>query len=117
MYLHFQILGLADKFYPNFNRRNLHQWSQVLVIIGFLGVSYLFYIKYEGPLLLALNLVGSVCTEYTWDACYLCGIEAVPSEVRSSAIGTFSLAARIGSILSPIVSFFETAEASENTIA
>uniref|UniRef100_A0A914DD08 Major facilitator superfamily (MFS) profile domain-containing protein n=1 Tax=Acrobeloides nanus TaxID=290746 RepID=A0A914DD08_9BILA len=37
------------------------------------------------------------------DACYLCAIESVPSEVRTSALGTFSLVARIGALLAPVL--------------
>lgn len=45
--------------------------------------------------------------EYTWDACYLCAVESVPTEMRATSMGFCSLMARFGAVLSPTVIIFE----------
>ena len=52
---------------------------------------------------LVINLIGTVFIEYTWDACYLCGAEGFPTEVRAIGVGTCSLIARVGALLAPQV--------------
>uniref|UniRef100_A0A914BXQ3 Major facilitator superfamily (MFS) profile domain-containing protein n=1 Tax=Acrobeloides nanus TaxID=290746 RepID=A0A914BXQ3_9BILA len=94
-------LGLTDHLYQKLNRRNLHHYNQFLAILCFIGVGFLFAFKLEGYLLLAFYIVGCMCIGYTWDACYLCTIESVPTSVRGAALGTCSLVARIGALLSP----------------
>lgn len=54
-------------------------------------------------MILIINLIGIVFIEYTWDACYLCAVEAMPTNMRASSLGSCSLIARIGALLSPMV--------------
>lgn len=56
---------------------------------------------------MVINLAGTVFNEYTWDACYLCAVEAMPTGMRASSLGSCSLIARVGALLSPTVGFSE----------
>ena len=60
------VLGLTDLFYPKFNRRSLHQYSQIAVIVCFLGVCILSTFEYKGVVLLLLNIFGTISIEWTW---------------------------------------------------
>ncbi|KJH45817.1 hypothetical protein DICVIV_08141, partial [Dictyocaulus viviparus] len=81
-----QILLATDTWLPKFSRRRLHQGAQ------FVGVGVLI-----------INLIGSVFIEYTWDACFLCAVESLETSCRGSGIGSCSLMARIGAILTPYI--------------
>uniref|UniRef100_A0A1I7YL87 MFS domain-containing protein n=1 Tax=Steinernema glaseri TaxID=37863 RepID=A0A1I7YL87_9BILA len=58
----------------------------------------------QSAAVLVVNVIGTVFIEFTWDACYLCAVEAMPTNMRTSSMGSCSLVARIGALLSPIVS-------------
>uniref|UniRef100_A0A915PUE0 Major facilitator superfamily (MFS) profile domain-containing protein n=1 Tax=Setaria digitata TaxID=48799 RepID=A0A915PUE0_9BILA len=59
----------------------------------------------KGIAILVINLIGTVFIEYTWDACYLCAIESMPTSMRASSLGSCSFIARIGALLSPMIFF------------
>jgi MFS family permease len=96
-------LLILDTVYPKFSRRKLHQGSQLGAMICCVALVILTYLDYEGVAILIPNLFGIVFMEYTWDACYLCGIEVVPTPMRTSTLGSCSLLARVGALLSPVV--------------
>ncbi|KAH7731658.1 major facilitator superfamily protein [Aphelenchoides avenae] len=96
------VLVAFDTLYPKFSRRNLHQYAQAVVIVCFSILSGL------GVAILVVNLVGTIFIEYTWDACYLCAVESVPTNTRATSLGTCSLVARIGAILAPTLTFLNS---------
>lgn len=65
------------------------------------------YINFKGIAILVINLIGTIFIEYTWDACYLCAVESMPTSMRASSLGSCSFIARIGALFSPTVSFTE----------
>ncbi|KAI6177299.1 hypothetical protein M3Y97_00891600 [Aphelenchoides bicaudatus] len=89
-----------------FSRRNLHQYSQLVVIICFLILTVLALIDEHSIWILVINLIGTVFIEYTWDAVYLCAVEAVPTNMRATSMGSCSLIGRIGAICAPTLTFF-----------
>uniref|UniRef100_A0AC35TT51 MFS domain-containing protein n=1 Tax=Rhabditophanes sp. KR3021 TaxID=114890 RepID=A0AC35TT51_9BILA len=99
------ILPILDNKFDWFTRRFLHQSSQGTVIICFAVLSILVGCHYNGILILLINVIGIIFIEYTWDACYLCVIELMPTNVRSSAMGSCSMMARCGAILAPMLPF------------
>ncbi|VDN60386.1 unnamed protein product [Dracunculus medinensis] len=101
------MLVIYDSLNVSFNRRKLHQYAQACVCICFLILSILI-IKYNNIMILIINLIGIVFIEYTWDACYLCAVEAMPTNMRASSLGSCSLIARIGALLSPMAFYFVT---------
>ncbi|PAV57798.1 hypothetical protein WR25_05105 [Diploscapter pachys] len=102
------VLVTVDTYFPNFNRRVLHQSAQLMAIICFAILSVMKIIQYEGIGLLIISLIGTVFIEYTWDACYLCAVESMETSCRASATGSCSLIARVGGILSPYVGLLTT---------
>ncbi|CAI5454911.1 unnamed protein product [Caenorhabditis angaria] len=65
----------------------------ILIIIGVhetAPFSYLYIILY---------LIGLSSIEFIWDACYLCLVEQVPTEIRGTITGVCSLLARTAGIL------------------
>ncbi|CAG9532851.1 unnamed protein product, partial [Cercopithifilaria johnstoni] len=99
------MLVIFDTFNKNFNRRKLHQYAQFNVCICFLTLTILVYFHYQGIAILVINLIGTVFIEYTWDACYLCAIESMPTSMRASSLGSCSFIARIGALFSPTIFF------------
>ncbi|KAK0415970.1 hypothetical protein QR680_012224 [Steinernema hermaphroditum] len=102
------ILVIVDTYKSDFSRRNLHQYSQAVVCTCFFSLTVLIILEYQGPAMLLVNLIGTVFIEYTWDACYLCAIEAMPTNMRGSSVGSCSLVARVGALLSPILPFLNS---------
>uniref|UniRef100_A0A915EGC8 Major facilitator superfamily (MFS) profile domain-containing protein n=1 Tax=Ditylenchus dipsaci TaxID=166011 RepID=A0A915EGC8_9BILA len=92
----------------NFSRRNLHQYAQLTVVICFCTLIYLVLFEEHGTSILVVNLLGVVFIEYTWDACYLCAVECMPTKLRASAVGSCSLVAGIGAVLAPTLAFMNT---------
>ncbi|KAL3116316.1 hypothetical protein niasHT_002399 [Heterodera trifolii] len=82
---------LIDTYFPRFSRRNLHQCSQLVVILCFVLLSWLVLVDHHGIGILLINVVGTVFIEFTWDACYLCSVESVPTPLRASSVGSCSL--------------------------
>uniref|UniRef100_A0A0K0F9L5 Solute carrier family 22 member 15 (inferred by orthology to a human protein) n=1 Tax=Strongyloides venezuelensis TaxID=75913 RepID=A0A0K0F9L5_STRVS len=97
------IIPTIDKNYQWFTRRVYHQGAQTVITMCFSILAFLVAIKYNGIVILILNVIGVVFIEFSWDACYLCAVESMPTNVRSSGLGSCSLMARIGSIISPIL--------------
>lgn len=102
------VLALCDAYSASFNRRQLHQTAQFIASLSFFAVGVLLIFQYQGIALLVLSLFGTTFNEYTWDACYLCAVEAMPTQMRGTSIGMCSLCARIGAILSPVLYFLAT---------
>uniref|UniRef100_A0A0N4ZWH6 MFS domain-containing protein n=1 Tax=Parastrongyloides trichosuri TaxID=131310 RepID=A0A0N4ZWH6_PARTI len=102
------LLGIVDLYHPNFNRRNLHHHSQTAVCICFGIVAGMLLLKYNGTFLMVFNLIGTICIEWTWDACFLCAIESMPTPIRGSAVGMCSLIARLGALMSPIIAYLSS---------
>ncbi|KAI1710190.1 sugar transporter domain-containing protein [Ditylenchus destructor] len=92
----------------NFNRRHLHQFAQIAIVICFFILTSLVLFDEQGISILIVNLLGVVFLEYSWDGCALCAIESMPTEMRATALGSCSLMARVGAILSPILAFLNT---------
>jgi hypothetical protein len=55
-----------------------------------------------------LNVIGITFIEYTWDANYLCAAESMPSNMRSTSVGSCSMMARLGAIFSPALAYLNT---------
>ncbi|KAI1704387.1 organic cation transporter-like protein [Ditylenchus destructor] len=89
-------------FQPRFHEKCLSP-----IIISVILV-LLFSKELHGVSILVVNLLGVVCNEYTWDACYLCIAESRPTEMRASALGSCSLVARILAVLAPALAFMNT---------
>uniref|UniRef100_A0AC35TQJ3 MFS domain-containing protein n=1 Tax=Rhabditophanes sp. KR3021 TaxID=114890 RepID=A0AC35TQJ3_9BILA len=102
------ILPVLDNKFDWFTRRFLHQTSQGVAVICFAVLSLLVACHYNGILILLINIIGIIFIEYTWDTCYLCGIELMPTNVRSSAMGSCSMVARSGAILAPMLPYLNT---------
>ncbi|KAL3071427.1 hypothetical protein niasHS_016711 [Heterodera schachtii] len=83
------VLVLIDTYFPRFSRRNLHQCSQLVVILCFVLLSWLVLVDHHGIGILLINVVGTVFIEFTWDACYLCSVDLcllrseLPQSVRA----------------------------------
>uniref|UniRef100_A0A0N4Z1P9 MFS domain-containing protein n=1 Tax=Parastrongyloides trichosuri TaxID=131310 RepID=A0A0N4Z1P9_PARTI len=103
IYISKLLIPYIDKNYLWFTRRVFHQSAQTIVIVCFGILAFLVSIKYNGIGILILNIIGIVFIEFCWDACYLCALESMPTNVRSSSLGSCSLMARIGAILSPML--------------
>lgn len=43
--------------------------------------------------------------EYTWDACYLCAVESMPTNMRATSMGSCSFMARVGALIAPSLAF------------
>ncbi|KAL3083533.1 hypothetical protein niasHT_039736 [Heterodera trifolii] len=102
------VLVLIDTYFPRFSRRNLHQCSQLVVILCFVLLSWLVLVDHHGIGILLINVVGTVFIEFTWDACYLCSVESVPTPLRASSVGSCSLVARIGALFAPMLVFLNS---------
>nr|CAD2182553.1 unnamed protein product [Meloidogyne enterolobii] len=101
-------LVIVDTIFPRFSRRNLHQGAQFVVIISAsLLVLFVLY-DHDGIGILLANLIGITFIELTWDACYLCAVESVPTSLRASSVGSCSLIARIGTLIAPVLVFLNT---------
>ncbi|CEF69213.1 Solute carrier family 22 member 15 [Strongyloides ratti] len=102
------LLGIVDLYHPNFNRRNLHHHAQIAVSICFGIVALMLAFKYNGTYIMIFNLIGTICIEWTWDACFLCAIESMPTSIRGSAVGMCSLIARLGALMSPLITYLSS---------
>uniref|UniRef100_A0A0N5CH61 MFS domain-containing protein n=1 Tax=Strongyloides papillosus TaxID=174720 RepID=A0A0N5CH61_STREA len=102
------LIPSIDNKFKWFTRRLFHQGSQAIVVMCFGILVFLVSIKYHGLAILILNVTGIVFIEFGWDACYICTIESMPTNVRTSAVGSCSLVARIGAIISPILPYFNS---------
>ncbi|CAD5217765.1 unnamed protein product [Bursaphelenchus okinawaensis] len=101
-------LVVFDSSFPKFSRRNLHQGAQLIVCICFLILTVLVIVSPHSIFILIINLIGTMFLEYTWDACYLCGVESMPTNMRATTMGSCSFMARIGAILAPTLAFLNS---------
>jgi len=98
------VLILLDRRMPNFSRRHLHQFAQSAVMISFAAlVATLLLAGNKSLLVIVIYCICTPFVEYSWDACSLCTIESMPTSLRSSALGSCSLLARVGAILAPVL--------------
>uniref|UniRef100_A0AC35U1W7 MFS domain-containing protein n=1 Tax=Rhabditophanes sp. KR3021 TaxID=114890 RepID=A0AC35U1W7_9BILA len=96
------LLGVVDMYYPHFDRRLLHLGAQTSVCSCFGIAALLLAFKLDYWLLLmVLSLIGTMSIELTWDACFICSVENIPTEIRSTTLGICSLIARIAALLAP----------------
>ncbi|CAD5222373.1 unnamed protein product [Bursaphelenchus xylophilus] len=102
------VLVVFDTSFPKFSRRNLHQGAQLIVCICFLALTGLVIVAPHSIFILIINLIGTMFLEYTWDACYLCGVESMPTNMRATSMGSCSFMARIGAILAPALAFLNS---------
>ncbi|CAK5076070.1 unnamed protein product [Meloidogyne enterolobii] len=101
-------LVIVDTVFPKFSRRNLHQGAQLVVIISASLLVFFVFYDHDGIGILLANLIGITFIELTWDACYLCAVESVPTSLRASSVGSCSLIARIGTLIAPVLVFLNT---------
>ncbi|VDD95558.1 unnamed protein product [Enterobius vermicularis] len=99
------ILVTYDTLNEKFNRRKLHQYSQAFCCLFFFLTGVLLILGYEGAPIIVCSALGTVFNEYTWDACYLCAVETMPTSMRASSLGSCSFIARFGSLCSPFLSY------------
>ena len=57
------VLVVYDTLRPGFSRRNLHQYSQAVVIVCFLALTVLVLMHDHALAILVINLVGTVFIE------------------------------------------------------
>uniref|UniRef100_A0A183CEE8 MFS domain-containing protein n=1 Tax=Globodera pallida TaxID=36090 RepID=A0A183CEE8_GLOPA len=100
------MLLVLDTYMPRFSRRNLHHFSQMIVIFCFILLTVLVLLKYDGIWILFVNLFGVIFLEFTWDANVLSAVESMPTALRSSAVGSCSCIARVGGLFAPLLVFF-----------
>uniref|UniRef100_A0A914DL28 Major facilitator superfamily (MFS) profile domain-containing protein n=1 Tax=Acrobeloides nanus TaxID=290746 RepID=A0A914DL28_9BILA len=89
------VLGIVDHLVPQFDRRMLHNYNQFIAATCFGTIVILMIFNYESFIVLILSIIGLVTTEYTWDACYLCTVESMPTGIRSTVLGICSTMARL----------------------
>ncbi|CAJ0580632.1 unnamed protein product, partial [Mesorhabditis spiculigera] len=106
IYISKWVMAWADRTYPLFSRRLLHQSSQMSTCIVFLAMSICVLTENKGLFLTALNIIGCVLIEFTWDANQMCAVESFPTVCRASAVGSCSLVARIGALMAPQLAFY-----------
>ncbi|KAF1762563.1 hypothetical protein GCK72_010825 [Caenorhabditis remanei] len=104
---------LLDTYVPSFDRRRLHQYPQIAMIICYAAIMVLMILPEadcgsQGSRDLAIiiiNIIGVSFIEITWDACYLVAVECFPTKIRTIGIGTCSLLARTGALLAPQMAY------------
>ncbi|PIC41606.1 hypothetical protein B9Z55_008966 [Caenorhabditis nigoni] len=104
---------LLDTYVPSFDRRRLHQYPQIAMIICYAAIMALMILpesdcNSQGSRDLAIiiiNIIGVSFIEITWDACYLVAVECFPTKIRTIGIGTCSLLARTGALLAPQMAY------------
>ena len=57
-----------------------------------------------------LSIVGIICCGFAFDTGYLFTKELFPTVLRTTALSVASSAARVGSILSPVIGNFDNSE-------
>ncbi|PIC18922.1 hypothetical protein B9Z55_024647 [Caenorhabditis nigoni] len=95
-------LGLIEIYLGIISRRNLHLVS--LFINGAsMCASGIFIVlgihKSHPTLYVIVFLIGYSSIEFIWDACYLCVVEQVPTEVRGTISGACSFFSRLSGII------------------
>lgn len=104
---------LLDTYVPSFDRRRLHQYPQIAMILCYCVIMVLMILPEsdcgsQGSRDLAIiiiNIIGVSFIEITWDACYLVAVECFPTKIRTIGIGTCSLLARTGALLAPQMAY------------
>uniref|UniRef100_A0A914D3S0 Major facilitator superfamily (MFS) profile domain-containing protein n=1 Tax=Acrobeloides nanus TaxID=290746 RepID=A0A914D3S0_9BILA len=97
------VMGVIDQAIPQFDRRMLHNYNQLIAAICFGVVAVLLVFNYENIFVLILSIIGLFTVEYTWDACYLVTVESMPTGIRSTALGICSTIARVGMMTAPLL--------------
>ncbi|CAI5444172.1 unnamed protein product [Caenorhabditis angaria] len=104
---------MLDTWIPSFDRRKLHQYPQVAMLLCYMTIMILMVLpesdcSHQGSRDLAIvivNIIGVSFIELTWDACYLVAVECFPTKIRTIGIGTCSLLARTGALLAPQMAY------------
>uniref|UniRef100_A0A914DNX2 Major facilitator superfamily (MFS) profile domain-containing protein n=1 Tax=Acrobeloides nanus TaxID=290746 RepID=A0A914DNX2_9BILA len=97
------VIGLLDRFVPQFDRRMMHNYNQLIAALCFLAVTVLLCFDYENMLILILSIFGLTTVSYVWDACYVITAESMPTEIRSTALGICSTVSRVGMLTAPLL--------------
>lgn len=95
-------LGLIEIYLGIISRRNLHLVSLFINGISMCasGVFIVFNLHKTYPTLYVIVfLIGYSSIEFIWDACYLCVVEQVPTEVRGTISGACSFLSRLSGII------------------
>ncbi|PAV70425.1 hypothetical protein WR25_18938 [Diploscapter pachys] len=103
-------LGIFEILTGYVSRRNLHLISLFgsTVFYAIAGIALAFKWDLVNNYLFAVPyIIGLIFTEFCWDACYLCVIELMPTEMRATAAGACSLVARIGAMLATLTLYLQ----------
>ncbi|CAI2357362.1 unnamed protein product [Caenorhabditis sp. 36 PRJEB53466] len=96
------LLGLIEIYLGIISRRNLHLVSVFVngVSMCASGLLIFFGLQQTYPTLYVIVfLIGYASIEFIWDACYLCVVEQVPTEVRGTISGACSFLSRLSGIV------------------
>ncbi|CAL2050431.1 unnamed protein product [Caenorhabditis brenneri] len=96
------LLGLIEIYLGIISRRNLHLVSLFINGISMCasGLLIVFGLHKSHPTLYVIVfLIGYSSIEFIWDACYLCVVEQVPTEVRGTISGACSFLSRLSGIV------------------
>ncbi|CAI4231689.1 unnamed protein product [Auanema sp. JU1783] len=106
---------VLDYYWPSFDRRRLHQYPQIMMILCYTAIMMIMIFAPESDCngntwkdwtIIVINIIGVSLIEITWDACYLVAVECFPTQIRTIGVGTCSLLARIGALLAPQMAYF-----------
>uniref|UniRef100_A0A8R1I1Q8 Major facilitator superfamily (MFS) profile domain-containing protein n=1 Tax=Caenorhabditis japonica TaxID=281687 RepID=A0A8R1I1Q8_CAEJA len=95
------ILGLVEIYLGIVSRRNLHLVSVFVngITMCASGLFIIFGLQKAYPTLyVVVFVIGYASIEFIWDACYLCVVEQVPTEVRGTISGACSFLSRLSGI-------------------
>ncbi|ULT82934.1 hypothetical protein L3Y34_012284 [Caenorhabditis briggsae] len=96
------LLGLIEIYLGIISRRNLHLISLFINGVS-MCASGIFIVlglhKSHPTLYVIVFLIGYSSIEFIWDACYLCVVEQVPTEVRGTISGACSFFSRLSGII------------------
>ncbi|CAD6187564.1 unnamed protein product [Caenorhabditis auriculariae] len=101
-----EILGVTEIMFGIINRRNLHLVSLLISMVGMTIAAVMVTLKLNETYNVAYCfafLTSLIFAEFVWDACYLCVIEQVPTEVRSTVCGTCSFFSRVFGIAATLM--------------
>ncbi|KAF1748209.1 hypothetical protein GCK72_024676 [Caenorhabditis remanei] len=96
------LLGLIEIYLGIISRRNLHLVSLFINAVSMCasGLLIVFNLQKSYPTLYVIVfLIGYSSIEFIWDACYLCVVEQVPTEVRGTISGACSFLSRLSGIV------------------
>ncbi|CAB3400693.1 unnamed protein product [Caenorhabditis bovis] len=95
------LLGTTEIYLGIINRRNLHLVSLFINGVSMLicGIFLTTHLEKKFKIFyVIIYLIGYSSMEFVWDACFLCVVEQVPTEVRGTVCGTCSFLSRIAGV-------------------